>query len=78
MGWGISIDQDADGYVFCTDADFKTDECDYDGFPPHSYKMIADGVEDEHSTIDWTRDEIGLDAANTACYRAFEVAKCVY
>ena len=78
MGWGISIDQDKNGYVFCSEADFETGPEDYEGFPPHSYKTIADGVEEEHSSIDWTRDEVGLDAARAACREAFEGAKCYY
>ena len=78
MGWGLSIDQDKDGHVFCSEADFETGPEDYEGFPPHSYKAIADGVEEEHSTIDWTRDEVGLDAARAACREAFEDAKCYY
>jgi hypothetical protein len=78
MGWGLSIDQDDDGFVFCSEADFETGPEDYEGLPPHSYKVIADGVEEEHSTIDWTRDEVGLDAARAACRDAFEDAKSMY
>lgn len=78
MGWGISIDQDEDGFVFCSEADFETGIDDYTGFPPSSYEYIRDGVEQAHSEIDWMRDEMGLDSAKTRCWEAFADAKSSY
>jgi hypothetical protein len=75
MGWGISIDQDSDGFVFCNDADFETGPEDYEGYPPCSYDTIYEGVEARHSEIDWARDEQGLDAARVQAWEAFADAK---
>ena len=78
MGWGLSIDQDGDGYVYCSEADFETGPEDYDGYPPHSYPIIHEGVEEHHSEIDFARDEMGLDAARAQCWEAFADAKSAY
>jgi hypothetical protein len=75
MGWGISIVQDENGFVYCHDADFETGPEDYDGFPPCSYDTIYEGVEACHSEIDWARDEQGLDAARAQAWEAFAEAK---
>jgi len=75
MGWGISIDQDENGFVYCRDADFETGPEDYDGYPPCSYDIIYEGVEDHHSEIDWARDEQGLDSARVQAWEAFSEAK---
>lgn len=78
MGWGISIDQDCDGYVYCADANFETGPADYEGYPPHSYPVIYEGVEAYHSEIDYARDEMGLDEACSQCHEAFARAKRSY
>jgi hypothetical protein len=78
MGWGISIGQDADGYVFCTDADFETGPEHYEGYPPHSFQTIYENVEAYHSEIDFARDETGLDAARSEAWTAFDNAKAEY
>mgnify|MGYP006268810851 CR=1 FL=1 len=78
MGWGLSIDQSAEGHVFCSEADFKTGPDDYEGYPPHSFQTIAEGVESFHSEIDFARDEMGLDAARAQCWEAFADAKRMY
>ena len=75
MGWGISIDQDEDGFVYCHDADFETGPGDYEGYPPCSYEMIYDGVEACHREIDMARDEGSVHAANEQCWEAFGYAK---
>lgn len=75
MGWGISIDQDENGFVYCHDANFETGPEDYEGYPPCSYDMIYEGVEAHHSEIDWARDEQGVDSARTQAWEAFEYAK---
>ncbi len=75
MGWGISIDQDENGFVYCHDADFETGPEDYEDCPPCSYDAIYEGVEDHHSEIDWARDEQGLDAARAQAWEAFAEAK---
>jgi len=75
MGWGISIDQDEDGFVYCHDADFETGPDDYEGCPPCSYDMIYEGVEAHHSEIDWARDEQGVDSAREQAWEAFAYAK---
>jgi len=75
MGWGISIDQDENGFVYCHDADFKTGPEDYEGYPPCSYDTIYEGVEEHHREIDWARDEQGLDAARAQAWEAFAEAK---
>jgi len=75
MGWGISIDQDENGFVYCSDADFETGPEDYEGYPPCSYDTIYEGVEEHHSEIDWARDEQGLDAARAQAWEAFAEAK---
>jgi hypothetical protein len=75
MGWGISIDQDENGFVYCHDADFETGPEDYEGCPPCSYDMIYEGVEDYRSEIDWARDEQGVDSARAQAWEAFASAK---
>jgi len=75
MGWGISIDQDENGFVYCHDADFETGPDDYNGYPPCSYDTIYEGVEAHHRDIDGARDEIGLDAAREQAWEAFGYAK---
>ena len=75
MGWGISIDQDENGFVYCHDADFETGPGEYEGYPPCSYDMIYEGVEEHHREIDWARDEQGLDAARAQAWEAFGCAK---
>lgn len=79
MGWGISIDQDENGCVYCEDADFATGIDDYgDECPPSSYDYIYEMVEDEHGLIDSYRDNSGVDMANEACHDAFRSAKNSY
>lgn len=78
MGWGLSIDQDGEGYVYCSEADFETGPEEYEGCPPHSYPIIHEAMEEHHSAIDWARDEMGLDAARAQCWEAFADAKAVY
>jgi hypothetical protein len=75
MGWGISIDQDENGFVYCHDAAFETGPEDYVGYPPCSYDMIYEGVEAHHREIDWARDEQGVDSANAQAREAFGYAK---
>jgi predicted nuclease with TOPRIM domain len=78
MGWGISIDQDENGYVYCHAADFETGPEDYEGYPPHSFPIIYEGVEGHHRDIDFARDEMGIDEARAQCYEAFADAKRSY
>jgi hypothetical protein len=78
MGWGISIDQDENGFVYCHDADFETGPDDYKGFPPCSYDMIYEGVEEHHRDIDMARDEIGVNAAREQAWEALAHAKDVW
>jgi hypothetical protein len=75
MGWGISIDQDENGFVCCGDADFETGPDEYEGYPPCSYDMIYEGVESRRREIDGARDEIGVDAAREQAWEAFADAK---
>ena len=75
MGWGISIDQDENGFVYCHDADFETGPEDYDGYPPCSYDMIYEVVEEHRREIDGARDENGLEAAREQAWEAFGYAK---
>lgn len=75
MGWGISIDQDEDGFVYCHDADFETGPEQYEGYPPCSYDMIYEAVEAHRSEIDWARDEQGVDSAREQAWEAFGYAK---
>ena len=79
MGWGISIDQDENGCVYCEDADFQTGIEDYgDECPPSSYDFIYEKVEDDHGTIDSARNHSGIDMANEECHGAFNCAKSCY
>lgn len=75
MGWGLSFDQDCEGFVQCRDANFETDESDYQGYPPSSYDFIYEQVEKARSEVDWLRDEMGADAAHERCLEAFRGAK---
>lgn len=75
MGWGISIDQDENGFVYCSDADFETGPDDYDGYPPCSYDMIYEVVEEHRREIDMARDEGSVDAAREQAWEAFGYAK---
>lgn len=78
MGWGINIDKDQDGFVYCQDASFETDADDYHGYPPSSYDYIYEQVEEAHSEIDWLRDEMGVDSARARCFEAFADAKSAW
>ena len=78
MGWGLSIGQSADGYVFCTEADFETEPEHYEGYPPHSFQTIYENMEAYHSEIDFARDEMGIDAARAQAWEAFDNAKAEY
>lgn len=79
MGWGISISQDDKGHVYCDDANFETDDTDYDGFPPSSYDYICNYMDSHyHSEIDMARDEGSVELANECCHDAFESAKYAY
>jgi chromosome segregation ATPase len=79
MGWGISIDQDEDGYVCCADANFETGIEDYEGLPPSSYGFIRNYMEDNyHREIDMARDEGSVQMAFEACDDAFRAAKRAY
>ncbi len=75
MGWGISIDQNENGFVYCQDANFETGPEDYEDYPPCSYDMIYEGVEEHHREIDWARDEQGADSACEQAWAAFADAK---
>ena len=75
MGWGISIDQNENGFVRCRDADFETGPEDYRGYPPCSYDAIYEGVEVYHGAIDMARDDGSVYAANEQCWEAFGYAK---
>jgi hypothetical protein len=75
MGWGINIYQDVNGYVRCDDADFKTGPGDYEDYPPCSYDLIYQGVEESHSEIDMARDEGSVHDARSRAWEAFEDAK---
>ena len=75
MGWGISIDQDENGFVRCGDADFETGPEDYGGYPPCSYDMIYEGMEVYRGEIDMARDEGSVYAANEQCWEAFGYTK---
>lgn len=79
MGWGISIDQDEDGYVRCEDATFETGPEDYEGLPPSSYGFIRDYMEDNYyRDIDMARDEGSVHMALEMCVDAFRSAKRAY
>ena len=75
MGWGISIGQDENGFVYCDDAGFETGPEDYEGYPPCSYDMICEAVGESRREIDGARDEIGIDAAREQAWEAFGYAK---
>jgi hypothetical protein len=79
MGWGISIDQDDNGHVYCSDANWETFSQDYDDCPPSSYDFIRDYMDsNHHGEIDMARDEGSADLAHEACCEAFESAKYAY
>lgn len=79
MGWGISISQDDDGHVYCSDANWDTFSEDYDECPPSSYEFIRDYIDYNHrSEIDMARDEGSAELAHTECCSAFQCAKDAY
>lgn len=79
MGWGICIDQDHKGHVYCDDANFETDDNDYDGYPPSSYDYICNYMDRNfHSEIDMARDEGSVELAHEYCDDAFRSSKSAY
>ena len=79
MGWGISIDQDVNGHVYCNDANFETTEDDYEGYPPSSYEFICKYMDRyHHSEIDMARDEGSAELAHEYCRDAFNSAQSAY
>ena len=83
MGWGISIDVDDNGHVYCGDANWDTYSQDYedeDGvYPPSSRQFLCDYMDDNyHGEIDMARDEGSVELANEECCSAFSSAKSAY
>lgn len=83
MGWGISIDQDDNGHVYCDDANWETCSNDYEGddgpYPPSSYEFLRDYMDDNyHGEIDSARDNGDVDMAHEECCSAFSCAKSAY
>ena len=83
MGWGISIDQDEHGHVYCDDANWETYSQDYEGddgpYPPSSYEFIRDYMDDNyHGEIDSARDNGSIEYAHEECCSAFSCAKSAY
>lgn len=83
MGWGISIDQDEHGHVYCDDANWETYSQDYEGddgpYPPSSYEFIRDYMDDNyHGEIDSARDNGSIEYAHEECCSAFLCAKSAY
>ena len=80
MGWGISIDVDEDGHVYCSDAHWETASHDYeDDYPPSSRQFLCDYMEEHHHReIDMARDEGSVALAHEACCDAFGSAKTSY
>ena len=77
MGWGLTIEQDEYGFIQIPDADFFTDESDYEGIPPHAYDLIYEYMEKHHRRdIDMARDEGSIEFARETAQEAFESAKC--
>jgi chromosome segregation ATPase len=76
MGWGLAIEQDEDGFIQIPDADFFTDESDYEGIPPHAYDAIYEYMEKYHRReIDMARDEGSIEFARETAQEAFQSAK---
>lgn len=76
MGWGLTIDQDEQGFVQIPDADFFTDESHYEGIPPHAYDLIYEYMETHYRRdIDMARDEGSLDFARETARESFESSK---
>jgi chromosome segregation ATPase len=76
MGWGLTIDQDEHGFIQIPDADFFTDESDYEGIPPHAYDLIYEYMNDHYRRdIDMARDEGSLEFARETARESFESAK---
>ena len=84
MGWGISIDVDEDGHVYCSDANWDTTSQDYVTpgdcvYPPSSREFIRDYMDSQyHDVIDMARDEGSAELACEECRSAFESAKYSY
>lgn len=79
MGWGISIGQDDNGHVYCSDANWDTFSDDYDDCPPSSYEFIRDYMDcNHHGEIDMARDEGSAELAYDECCSAFQCAKDAY
>lgn len=83
MGWGISIDQDDNGHVYCSDADWETCSYHYEEnntvYPPSSYEFIRDYMDsNHHGEIDMARDEGSAELAYEECCSAFQSAKYAY
>lgn len=83
MGWGISIGQDENGHVYCSDANWETYSDDYeDGdtvYPPSSYEFLRDYMDCNHrGEIDLMRDDGDLGMAHEECCSAFSCAKSAY
>ena len=83
MGWGISISQDDNGYVFCSDANWDTFSDDYKDceyvYPPSSYEFICEYMDaNYHGEIDMARDEGSAELAHEECCSAFQSSKYAY
>ena len=83
MGWGISIDQDDNGHVYCSDANWETNSNDYDNedalYTPSSYEFLRDYMDDNyHHDIDSARDNGSESLAHEECCSAFSCAKSAY
>jgi hypothetical protein len=83
MGWGISIDVDDNGHVFCSDADWETYSQDYEEddtvYPPSSREFLRDYMDSHHhGEIDMARDEGSAELAHEECVSAFLDAKYAY
>ena len=83
MGWGISIDLDDNGHVYCDDAGWDTQSHDYedaDGvYPPSSCEFLRDYMDSHHhGEIDMARDEGSEELAHEECCNAFASAKYAY
>jgi chromosome segregation ATPase len=76
MGWGLTIEQDEDGFIQIPDADFFTDESDYEGIPPHMYDAIYEYMETHYRRdIDMARDEGSIELAQETARESFQSAK---
>jgi len=74
----LAIELDTDGCIQCTECDFFTTSQDYDTVPLSGRAFMLDKMEEEHGTIDYARDEQGLDAGRSECQDAWDGAKCAY